>query len=97
MIFAAFLLPRGLPEKCDKMLKSRRQFFRKIPSAITQHRGQALRTSVGNTYCHPSSAQIMRKKPVFDGRVHIDLSSYHSLDEAQRKMLKAFGLIVNFV
>ena len=39
----------------------------------------------------------MRKNPVFDGRVHIDLSTYHSLDEGQREMLKAFGLIVNVV
>ena len=39
----------------------------------------------------------MRKDPVFDGRVHVDLSTYHSLEEGQREMLKAFGLIVNIV
>ena len=39
----------------------------------------------------------MRKNPVFDDRVHIDLTTYHSLDEGQREMLKAFGLIVNIV
>ena len=39
---AAFLLPRGLAEKCEKMLWLRRKFFRKISSATTQHRGQAL-------------------------------------------------------
>ena len=50
-----------------------------------------------NTYYHPSPVHIMRKNPVFDGRVHIDLSTYHSLDEGQREMLKAFGLIVNIV
>ena len=50
-----------------------------------------------NTYYHPSPAHIMRKNPVFDGRVHIDLSTYHSLDEGQREMLKALGLIVNIV
>jgi len=35
------------------------------------------------------------KNPVFDGRVHIDLSTYHSLDESQKEMLKEHGLIVN--
>ena len=50
-----------------------------------------------NTYYHPGPVHIMRKNPVFDGRVHIDLSTYHSLDEGQREMLKAFGLIVNVV
>ena len=50
-----------------------------------------------NTYYHPSPVHIMRKVPVFDGRVHVDLSTYHSLEEGQREMLKAFGLIVNIV
>ena len=51
-----------------------------------------------NTYYHPSPVHIiMRKNPVFDGRVHIDLSTYHSLDEGQREILKGFGLIVNIV
>ena len=50
-----------------------------------------------NTYYHPSPVHIMRKDPVFDGRVHVDLSTYHSLEEGQREMLKAFGLIVNIV
>ena len=38
-----------------------------------------------------------QKNPVFDGRVHIDLSTYHSLDESQKEMLKEHGLIVNIV
>ena len=42
-----------------------------------------------NTCYHPGPVHIMRKNPVFDGRVHIDLSTYHSLDEGQREMLKA--------
>ena len=50
-----------------------------------------------NTYYHPSPVHIMRKNPVFDGRVHIDLSTYHSLDEDQREMLKGSGLIVNII
>ena len=39
----------------------------------------------------------MRKKPVSDGRVRIDLCTYHSIDEGQMEMLKAYGLIVNIV
>ena len=35
-----------------------------------------------------------QKNPVFDGRVHIDFSTYHSLDESQKEMLKEHGLIV---
>ena len=35
--------------------------------------------------------------PGRDGRVHVDLSTYHSLEEGQREILKAFGLIVNIV
>ena len=51
-----------------------------------------------NTYYHPSPVHIMRKKkPAFDGRVHIDLGTYHSLDEGQRENMKVFGLIVNIV
>ena len=46
-IVATFLSPRGLAEKCDKTLWLRRQFFRKISSATTQHRDQALRPSGG--------------------------------------------------
>ena len=46
-IVAAFILPRGFAEKYEKMLWLRRQFFRKISSATTQHRGQALRPSGG--------------------------------------------------
>ena len=113
-IVAAFVLPHGLAEKCEKMLWLRRQFFRKISSATTQHRSQALRPS-GSTQgrehrsvgaqrrlCQQllpsqSCTLIMKKNPVFDGRVHIDLSTYHFLDEGQREMLKALGLIVNIV
>ena len=79
----------------------------KISSATTQHRGQVLPPSGGralvhsadfaNIYYHPSPVQIMRKNPVFDCRVHIDPSAYHSLDEGQREMLKVFGLIMNSV
>ena len=43
---------------------------------------------------HPRSVHIMRKNPVFDERVHIDFSTYHSLDESQKEMLKEYGLIV---
>ena len=50
-----------------------------------------------NTYYHPSPAHIIRKNPLFDGRVHIDPSTYHSLDENQKEMLKEHGLIVNIV
>ncbi|KAL9961693.1 hypothetical protein ACROYT_G030688 [Oculina patagonica] len=50
-----------------------------------------------NTYYHPNPAHIMRKNPVFDGRVHIDLSTNHSLDDGQRELLKTLGLIVNIV
>ena len=39
----------------------------------------------------------MRKNPVFDGRVHVDFSTYHSLDESQKEMLQQRGLIVNIV
>ena len=87
---------------------------RKISSATTQHRDQALRPSGGaqgrehrsidahsadfaKTYYHPSPVHIMRKKPVSDGRVRIDLCTYHSIDEGQMEMLKAYGLIVNIV
>ena len=79
-------------------------FFRKISSATAKHRGQTLRPSGGahstdfaNTYDHPSPVPIMRKNPVFDGPVHIGLTTYHSLDEGRREMLKAFGLVVNIV
>ena len=54
-------------------------------------------TDFTNTCYHPSPADIMRKIPVFDGRVHIDFSTYHSLDESQKGMLKEHGLIVNVV
>ena len=54
-------------------------------------------TDFTNTYYHPSPADIMPKNPVFDGRVHIDFSTYHSLDESQKEMLKEHGLIVNIV
>ena len=54
-------------------------------------------TDFTSTYYHPSRADIMRKNPVFDGRVHIDFSTYHSLDESQKEMLKEHGLIVNIV
>ena len=50
-----------------------------------------------NTYYHPSPVHIMRKNAVFDGRVHINLSTYHSLDKDQREMLKWSGLIVNII
>ena len=112
-IVAAFLLPRGLTEKCEKMLWLRRQFFRKIcqppHNIVVKHfdrrvvrRDENTGTVVhsadfANTYHHPSPVHIIEKNPVFDGRVHIDLSTYHSLDEGQREMLKAFGLIVNIV
>ena len=32
-----------------------------------------------NTYYYPSPVHIMRKNPVFDGRIHIDLRTYHYL------------------
>ena len=48
-------------------------------------------TDFTNTYYHPSPAHIMPKKPVFDGRVHIDFSTYHSLDESKKEMLKEHG------
>ena len=54
-------------------------------------------TDFTNTYYHPSPAHITPKNPVFDGRVHIDFSTYHSLDESQKEMLKEHGLIVNIV
>jgi len=54
-------------------------------------------TDLTNTYYHPSPGHIIRKNPVFDGRVHINLSTYHSLDESQREMLKEHGLIVNII
>ena len=54
-------------------------------------------TDFTNTYYHPSPAHIMPKNPVFDERVHIDFSTYHSLDESQKEMLKEHGLIVNIV
>ena len=54
-------------------------------------------TDFTNTYYHPGPAHIIRKNPVFDGRVPIDLSIYHSLDESQKEMLKEHGLIVNIV
>ena len=54
-------------------------------------------TDLTNTYYHPSPVQIMRKNPVFDGREHIDFSTYYSLDESQKEMLKEHGLIVNIV
>ena len=79
----------------------------KISSATTQHRGQVLPPSGGralvhsadfaNIYYHPSPVHIMRKNPVFDCRVHIDPSAYHSLDEGQREMQKVSELIVNSV
>mgnify|MGYP001795816612 CR=1 FL=1 len=50
-----------------------------------------------NTYHHPCPAHIRTKNPVFDGSVHIDLNTYHSLDESQREMLKALELIINIV
>ena len=43
---------------------------------------------------HPRPVHIMRKNPVFDERVHIDFSTYHSLGESQKEMLKEYGLIV---
>jgi len=54
-------------------------------------------TDFTKSYYHPSPAHIIRKNPVFDGRVPIDLSTYHSLDESQKEMLKEHGLIVNIV
>ena len=54
-------------------------------------------TDFTNTYYHPSPAPIIRENPVFDGRVHINLSTYHSLDESQKEMLKEHGLIFNIV
>ena len=50
-----------------------------------------------NTYSHSNPGHIMRINPVFDVRVHIYPSTFHSLDEGQREMLEAFGLIVNIV
>ena len=43
---------------------------------------------------HPRPVHIMQKNPVFDERVHIDFSTYHSLDESQKEMLKEYGMIV---
>ena len=43
---------------------------------------------------HPRPVHIMQKNPVFDERVHINFSTYHSLDESQKEMLKEYGLIV---
>ena len=55
-------------------------------------------TDFTNTYYHPSPAHIMSlKNPVFDELVHIDFSTYHSLHESQKEMLKEHGLIVNIV
>ena len=54
-------------------------------------------TDFTNTYYHPSPEDIMRRIPVFDGCVHIDFSTYHSLDESQKEMLKEHGLIVHIV
>ena len=102
----------ALPKNVKKCYGCGDNFSEKISSVTTQHRGQALRPVVrrdesrealghspdfSNTYYHPSPVHIMRKDPVFDGRVHVDLSTYHSLEEGQREMLKAFGLIVNIV
>ena len=82
-------------------------FAEKFSSATTQHRGQARRPSAGTQgrWCsaqtlpipitmHPRPVHIMRKNPVYDERVHIDFSTYHSLDESQKEMLKEYGLIV---
>ena len=54
-------------------------------------------TDFANTYYHPSAAHIKRKNPLFDGRVNIALSYYHSLNEGQREVLDTFGLIINIV
>ena len=50
-----------------------------------------------NTYHHSCPAHIKRKNPVFDGRVHIDLTTYHSLNESQKQILKALELIIDIV
>ena len=98
-IVAAFLLPRGLAEKCgygcgDNFSEKFRQpphnivvkhFDRRVVRRDESTGALVHSADFANTYYHPSPVHIMRKKPVFDGRVHIDLSTYHSLDEDQRE------------
>ena len=48
-----------------------------------------------NTYYYSSPAHIMRKNPVFDGHVLIEVGTYQPLDEGQSEMLKE--LVVNIV
>jgi len=54
-------------------------------------------TDFTNTYYQSQPCAYHAKKPVFDGHVHIDLSTYHSLDKSKKEMLKEHGLIVNIV
>ena len=100
-IVATFLLPRGLAEKCEKMW---RQFFQEISSATTRHRGQALRPSGSTQGWEHRNAGAQRrlcqhllpfqsrtyheKKPFFDGRIHIDLSTTTPLTKARGKCWK---------
>ena len=74
-----------------------KHFDRRVVRRDESTRALGHSADFSNTYYHPSPVHIMRKDPVFDGRVHVDLSTYHSLEEGQREMLKAFGLIVNIV
>ena len=114
-IVAAFLLPRGLPEKYE--LKNAMVAATIFPkNFVSHHTASGLSTSSVGRYAGTSAQErwyvaknwptlitipilyIMRKKkPAFDGRVHIDLGTYHSLDEGQREKMKVFGLIVNIV